>query len=161
MCRNLDPHPARFVRLPKGQGLICGEAVEAPGSAGGYEIFLAATIAHMRRIPGGVAAAEPVVMAEHGISSSVAGPIVTSCDVGSPDRSTTVGVGTREHIVLIRHVTDAVDRLPFLVERCGFPNVVAIPLEIAMKVRDILGHQHPGRVVPRTGADTISGIDRQ
>jgi glyoxylase-like metal-dependent hydrolase (beta-lactamase superfamily II) len=62
------------------KALVDGEAVEAAGSASGYQICLAAAVRAVRRVPRRriVAAALPVMMADLGTTLAAAGPVPTS-----------------------------------------------------------------------------------
>src|SRR4030088_2278886 len=64
--------PCCFARL----GLLCGEAIEQAVAAGSDEVRLAAAPRYVRGVPGGVAAAGSIVMAEHGDADCAARPVV-------------------------------------------------------------------------------------
>src|SRR5438477_11734310 len=88
---------------------VDGEAVELARTAGGDEARRGAVAAHMRRIPRHVAVSIAVVMAKHrAIGRGVRGPVVARM-IETIGKGATVGVRTRQHVVLIGHVAEAVD----------------------------------------------------
>jgi len=61
--------------------------------------------------------------------------------------------------VLVRHVADAVDDRALLGECERLVDGVAIALDVAMQVGDVVGDELAVLVVPGTGADAIARVD--
>src|SRR5688572_23099920 len=84
------------------------ETVEVAVAASADQVFLRATLRHVRRVPrvGRRAASHPIRMANHGATHVGAGP-VAAWRVTHLQRS--VRVRARQDVVLIRLVANAVD----------------------------------------------------
>src|SRR5687768_596111 len=75
----------RACRMEPENALVSGETIEQTRSAGGHQVLLTAAVRHVHRIPRGVWATEPVVMAHHGIARSIARPVVARGHIGPAD----------------------------------------------------------------------------
>src|SRR5205823_14889015 len=84
-------------------------------------------------------------------------PVVAGV-VESVGESPAVGVRTREHVVLVRHVAEAVDHLALLGERGGLADGVAVARLVAMQIGDIAGDQLTLGVVPGAGPDAATCV---
>src|SRR5439155_660090 len=140
---------------------IAGEAVEKPGPTGALQILLAAAPRCMHRIPRRVPAAGTVVMAELGSAGAAAGPVLAGM--------VAIGIGpavrlrARQHIVLVRTVSETFDRLAFLGQRRRLGNVIAetrVFRCIAVQVPQVLSDSGLLGVVPCSLTDAVPRINR-
>src|SRR5471032_2069805 len=148
-----------LARMPSSVG---GEAVQQAGAAGGHQVGLAATAAWMRRIPGRVAAAGAVEVAQlRGTVGGAAG-VVLARMAGSVGIGTAIRLRAGDDVMLVRLVARALHRLVLFGEDGGARQVVAETggvQRIAMQVRHVARDHGAARVEPGPVADAVARID--
>src|SRR5258705_2411336 len=87
--------------------LVDREAVQEACTAGRHQVFLAASTARVRGVPGGVAAARPIVMAQLRRAGGAARPVATRV-IGAVGVGAAVRLRSGEHVVSVRRVADTV-----------------------------------------------------
>src|SRR5690348_11705680 len=90
--------------------LVCRETVEQPRSAGRYQIGLTAAARRVRGIPRAVAAASSIVMAQHHAAATIrVARVIAARGIHVARNRPAERVRSREDVVLVRCVADAVD----------------------------------------------------
>src|SRR5262249_61122677 len=94
-------------------------------ATGGAQVLLAAAAARVRRVPRDVAASGAIVVPElRAAGGRVARPVAARVILAVGERRA-VELGSGQHVVAVRRVADAVDRLALLLVRGRFLDVVA------------------------------------
>src|SRR5688572_21833215 len=115
----------------------------------------------MYGVPGCVAAAQPVVMTDHGVARAVARPIVTGSDRRAAQQHASVRVRPGKDVVLVGRIAATFDGIALLIERGLFVDVVAIAMNVAMQLGNVARNQVTLSIVPRTIADAVAGVYRR
>src|SRR4051794_25874801 len=89
---------------------VRGEAVEQAGAAGGDEAGLAAAARRVGGVPRRVTPTRAIEVAEHHAAGIAIGRVVPAGGVRGPGNRAAVRVGAGQDVVLVRRVSDAVDR---------------------------------------------------
>src|SRR5688572_29081652 len=134
------------------------EAVKEPCASGCDQVLLAAAFARMGRVPRAVAAALLVAVSDLRAAGAVARPVIAGM-VGAVGIRAAVGGRTREDVVLVRLVADAVDEFAFFRQRELLADRVAdarlldgVAMQHALVGRDDLAPE----VVPRPVANPVA-----
>ena len=141
--------------------LVDREAVEVACAAGADQRFLGAAGAQMRRVPGNVAAAGAVGMAEHRGAGAVAGPVAAGAILAGRERTAFHG-RTGQDVVRVRVVADAIVGRVFFAYGVALGHHVAHASEfrgVPMQFREVGGDLRAGGVEPGAVADAIAGVD--
>lgn len=140
---------------------VDGKTVKQPSATSADQVFLAAAAAAMGRVPGNVTAASAVEMANLDRSFCGTAAVIAASVVGAIGKGAAIGLGTGQDVVLVGGVPRTFDGfILFRQNRCA-TQVVAEASRIqviAMKIGNILGDNRAPGVVPRTLADSVTGI---
>src|SRR5215203_4226898 len=131
------------------------KAVKESRSAGGYELLLATTPAHVRRVPGCVSAAGSIVVTDHRGARAVARVVVTRVACGTSKQHPAERIGACQNVVLIRRVATSIHRQTLLVQREFLVDAVSVPVVVAVKIDHVPRDERTLRVVPRATANAI------
>src|SRR5258705_11431460 len=100
-------------------------------------------------------------MAEHRpVIGAVGGPIVAG-RIEAAREGAAIGVRTRQHVVLVRHVAEALYDGALLIQIIGLLDVVAVAQLVAMQIRDAGRDQDALSTIPGSGSDAGARIDRR
>ena len=138
---------------PTEPALVSGEAVEQPGAAGAYQTFLAAASRSMGRVPGNIAAAMPVVMADLRTTFSGTGPVIAGVisllprKIGRP-----IVLRSGQNVMPVGPVATPVHQITVLVQSRSLDDI-----RIDVELIEIDGDQLSPGVVPGPRSDSVAG----